>query len=50
MSDAKENRFFQLIYTSKPVPQLTEEGLIDILVGAQKYNQDEGVSGFLLYI
>ena len=49
MIDGKENRFFQLIYTSKPVSQLTEESMIDILVGAQKYNQDEGVSGFLLY-
>lgn len=49
MSESSKSSFFQLIYTSKPVAELTEQNLIDILVGAQKYNQDEGVSGFLLY-
>lgn len=49
MNESKKNNFFQLIYTSKPVSQLTEQSLIDILIDAQKYNQDEGISGFLLY-
>lgn len=49
MSEGNKNNFFQLIYTSKPALQLTEQSLIDILIDAQQYNQDEGVSGFLLY-
>lgn len=49
MSEGNKNNFFQLIYTSKPAPQLTEQNLIEILVDAQQYNQNEGVSGFLLH-
>ena len=49
MSESDKSNFFQLIYTSKPASQLTEQSLIDILIDAQKYNQDEGISGFLLY-
>lgn len=49
MGEGNKNNFFQLIYTSKPAPQLTEQSLIDILIDAQQYNQSEGISGFLLY-
>lgn len=49
MNEGVKNKFFQLIYTSKPALQLTEQSLIDILIEAQKYNQNEGVSGFLLF-
>ncbi len=49
MSANSQRKFFQLIYTSKPAPQLTELAMIDILIDAQKYNQDEGISGFLLF-
>ena len=41
--------FFQLIYSSRPAFKLEEQNLIEILKDAQKYNQDEGISGFLLY-
>lgn len=44
-----KNIFFQLIYTSKPSPQLTEKNMINILVDAQQYNQQKVISGFLLY-
>ncbi|CAN1530493.1 BLUF domain containing protein [Methylophilaceae bacterium] len=44
-----ENNFFQLIYTSVPSQQLNDQGLFDILIDAQKYNQQAGVSGFMLY-
>jgi hypothetical protein len=49
MDEGSKSNNFQLIYTSKPAPQLSEQSLIDILIDAQKYNQDEGISGFLLY-
>jgi hypothetical protein len=48
MNEANTNKFFQLIYTSQPAPQLTEQSLIDILIDAQQYNKNEGISGFLL--
>ena len=49
MNVQSSDGIFQLIYTSKPSVHLTEQSMIDILVKAQQYNQDEGISGFLLY-
>lgn len=49
MTVAKSETFFQLIYSSRPASILEEQNLVEILKDAQKYNQDEGISGFLLY-
>ncbi len=49
MGVSKTEKFFQLIYSSKPASKLEVQNLIEILKDAQKYNQDEGISGFLLY-
>jgi len=49
MQASRSEAFFQLIYKSRPASALDQESLIEILKDAQKYNQDEGISGFLLY-
>ena len=49
MNEDNKDNYFQMIYTSRTAPQLTEKGLIDILIAAQQYNINKGVSGFLSY-
>ena len=49
MEISKECNCFHLIYTSKPTRQLDEHMMINILKDAQRYNQDFGISGFLLF-
>lgn len=46
MQASRSEAFFQLIYKSRPASALDQESLIEILKDAQKYNQDEGISGF----
>lgn len=38
----------QLIYMSNPTNTLTEEGMMDLVKDAQKYNVEHKISGFLI--
>lgn len=49
METFEQENYFHLIYTSKPISQLDKRMMISVLKDAQIYNQDFGISGFLLF-
>ena len=49
MKKIEEHNYLHLIYTSKPSRQLDEQMMVKILKEAQAYNQESGISGFLLF-